>query len=548
MYFCKPRFLLSLLCTLASFMSMAQGKTYRYLVLFTDKTNSSFSTQNPAAFLSARSIARRQKFNIPIYEQDLPVDNQNLNAIKSIGARILFPLKWVNGALIESDAAKLATIKKLSRIKGIYNNLPLDSIPILKNTAPPVPKQFSRTTTDIDYGNSLTQLAQIGIDQMHQKGFRGEGTLISLLDDGFLQCDVASFLTEARSEKRIVGTLTTNPKLANVYIGGSHGTEVLSTIASQLPGKLYGTAFKASFALAQTEESEHELLVEEANWLRGAEWADSLGTDIISSSLGYSTFDNARYNHSYSEMDGKTTLVSQAAAWASRKGIVCVVSAGNEGTNALWKYITAPADADSILTVGAVDRTGIKTSFSSIGPSFDKRIKPDVAAMGLSTIVSLSTNAIGTLSGTSFSAPLIAGLVAGVIQAFPQKLPWEIIDAIRKSGTQATNPDNALGYGIPNFTKASFLLNPVLASEPTINLDVHVFPNPLPLGQKLSIQIPEKSSYQIEMFNSQGICVMQFTQSVALNEVFLPPFLSGKYFIRFTMGQQSKVVPMILNL
>lgn len=252
----------------------------------------------------------------------------------------------------------------------------------------------------------------------------------------------------------MVGTLTTSPSLKSVYVGGSHGTNVLSTIAGQSPGKLFGTAYLANFAMAQTEEDDSELIVEEANWLRGAEWADSLGTDVLSSSLGYSEFDNLKQNHTYADMNGRTTLVSKAAAWASQKGIICTISAGNEGTNT-WKYVSAPADADSILSVGAVDRSGIKASFSSLGPSFDKRIKPDVSSMGLGTVVGTTTGTIATSNGTSFSAPLMAGFVAGMVQANPRNSSWQIMDAIRKSGNQASKPDNLLGHGIPNFLKAT---------------------------------------------------------------------------------------------
>jgi subtilisin family serine protease len=278
---------------------------------------------------------------------------------------------------------------------------------------------------------------------MHSKGIDGTGTLITLLDDGFKNANTVSYLQNLFLDKRVIATLKTDPSVSSIYSTGGHGTNVLSTIAANAPGQLIGTAFNASFALAQTEENRHELIVEEANWLRGAEWADSLGTDIISSSLGYSTFDNPMHNHTYSDMNGKSTLVSKAAAWAASKGILCTISAGNEGASS-WKYITAPADADSILTVGSVNAIGNLSSFSSLGPSFDRRVKPDVVAMGSSTVVGYVDSSVGISNGTSFSAPLIAGLAAGLIQTYPRHSAQQIRQAILKSGNQFEVPDITL--------------------------------------------------------------------------------------------------------
>ncbi|MEY3645685.1 MAG: hypothetical protein RL127_393, partial [Bacteroidota bacterium] len=303
---------------------------------------------------------------------------------------------------------------------------------------------------------------------------------------------------------------------------------------------------QAQFAIAQTEESDHELLVEEANWMRGAEWADSLGTDIITSSLGYSEFDNSNYDHTYADMNGRSTLVSKAASWAASKGIICTISAGNQGNDS-WKYITAPADADSILSVGAVDRTGLRASFSSIGPSSDLRIKPDVAAMGLATVTGLPSGAIGSLSGTSFSAPLMAGFVAGLMQGNPQKTAQEIIQIILKSGSQALKPDQLLGYGIPHFDRASQLISPILGNEPD-HIGIQVYPNPVSLGQKIQVNTGQNTAGKLEIINAQGAIVQTLSFQQAEFDFYVAPFVSGKYYFRFTIGNQSKLIPMLLNL
>lgn len=530
---------------ISSFTSLSQETRYRYLVLLKDKNNSTFSVNKPEQFLSADAISRRLKNKVAITEHDLPVTTSYLQEIKAAGAQIVYPLKWINGVLIKEKPANMAKIKALKSVAGLYKNMPLDSSSDLRLQSNTI--QNIQDSESMDYGISYAQISQLGIDQMHNRGYMGKGIKIAVLDDGFSQADQAGFFQAIYSEKRLMGTLITDPTLSSIYFGGSHGTEVWSTIAAQAPGKLFGTAYQAQFALAQTEESEHELLVEEANWMRGAEWADSLGTDIITSSLGYSDFDNSKYNHTYSDMNGRTTLVSKAATWAASKGIVCTISAGNQGSDA-WKYITAPADADSIISVGAVDRTGIRASFSSVGPSFDLRIKPDIAAMGLATIAGLPSGAFGSLSGTSFSAPLVSGLVAGVIQANPTKTAQEIIQVIRKSGSQSASPDNLLGYGIPHFDRISQMLNPVLGNELPTKNKFEVYPNPASIGQKIHVSTTGTQSGSLEIINNQGVVVQTLNFRQSAFDFFPAPFVSGKYYFRFTIENQIQVIPVLLNL
>ncbi len=481
---------------------------------------------------------------IQVNEQDLPVSTTYLNQIANQGVQVLYPLKWMNGAVVKTDPVKLKKLLSLPAVSGYYKSMALDSTSGLQVNSL---NRNIREESSLDYGVSFAQLTQIGADIMHLNGFKGEKTIISLLDDGFLDANSSIVLSPIYQEGRLVSTICTDPSLKSVYKGGSHGTEVLSTLAGQVPGKLYGTAYMANFALAQTEESQHELLIEEVNWLRGAEWADSLGTDIISSSLGYTTFDNPKYNHSYRDLDGKTTISSNAARWASERGIICTISAGNEGTSS-WQYISSPADADSILSVGAVDRSGIRASFSSIGPSFDNRIKPDLAAMGLGTISSKPDGTISSVSGTSFSAPLLAGLAAGLVQAYPTKNAWEIMRALRLSGTLAQNPNNTLGYGIPHFDRASKIINPILGNEPRITNAIRIYPNPLTIGQGLHIEHQSVSPLDLAIFSPQGSVIQSITNLPNQSEIFLPPFVSGKYYFRFTSKSGIETLPVMLNL
>jgi serine protease AprX len=513
------------------------AQTYRYLILFKDKSANGYSVNNPTTFLSSKSVERRQKNRIDVTTQDLPVNTNYLDQVKTTGARILFPLKWINGALITQKPSDLKKTLALSCIKGLYWNFPADS-----SQANQIQSGILSNSISPDYGNSSTQINQLGVDQMHAKNILGQGSLITLLDDGFKNANTVPYLQNTFSEKRVIATLTTDPTVSSVYTSGGHGTNVLSTIAGYESGKLIGIAYKASFALAQTEESGHELIVEEANWLRGAEWADSLGTDIISSSLGYSTFDNPLHNHSYADMNGKNTLVSKAAAWAASKGIICTISAGNEGANS-WKYITAPADADSILTVGAVTALGSKSSFSSTGPSFDGRVKPDVVAMGSSTTVGFIDGTIGNSNGTSFSAPLIAGLAAGLTQAFPRHSAVQIRQAILKSGSQFSRTDMLLGFGIPTFDKASTLMELILSNKEAAHF--RVYPNPIHPGEALHLSIPSRSA-QLEVLNNQGAVVQTFLLDQSESTIYLPPFVSGKYYFRFTVESTSQTYPVLL--
>ena len=515
-----------------------QAQTYRYLILFKDKASNTYTLNKPEAFLSSKSLERRTKNVVAITQQDLPVSETYLNQVRATGARILFPLKWINGALIAQKPSELQKTLAISCVKGLYWNFPADS-----SQANQIQSGTLSTNVSPDFGNSITQITQLGIDQMHAKGITGKGTLITLLDDGFKNANSVYYLQNLFTDKRVIATLSTDPSISSVYNAGGHGTNVLSTIAGYEFGKIIGTAYNASFALAQTEESYHELIVEEANWLRGAEWADSLGTDIISSSLGYSTFDNPQHNHTYADLNGKTTLVSKAVAWAASKGIICTISAGNEGANA-WKFITAPADADSILTVGSVNAVGSLSGFSSIGPSFDQRIKPDVVAMGGSTLVGFLDGTVGISSGTSFSAPLVAGLAAGLTQAFPRHTAQQIRTAILKSGNQFSAPDMLRGFGIPNYDKASTLMELILGFEPTLSA-ISISPNPISPGNPLHIKMPAEKA-EVDMINSAGEIVHSFRLDQSESSIYLGPFISGKYYFRFTTESATQTLAVLL--
>ncbi|MDR1543776.1 MAG: S8 family peptidase [Prevotellaceae bacterium] len=414
-----------------------------YYVQFKDKNGTEFSLLQPQDFLSERALQRRENQGIALDSTDLPVSQTYLSALVANQAKILYQIKWLNGAEILLNPAKVADIQALPFVKfvektkeNVQNPLPT------KNVAR---KDVVRNAT-IDLPENFVQNSMLGVDLLHNAGFRGAGKLIAVLDAGFPQVNAMSAFDTIQS--RIVDTYNFVDMNANVYQHNSHGTLVLSTIGAYVENQIYGAAPEASFALYISEEDGSETRREPDNWIAAAERADSIGADIITSSLGYFNFDDGN-NLTYNDLDGKTARISRAATIAARKGIVVVNSAGNEAKRT-WHYIIAPADADSILAVGSVTGGRQHSSFSSFGYSADGRVKPDVCAQGTAAFVVDTYNVITTADGTSFSAPIIAGMTASLWSALPQLANIQLLNKIRESATLYENPNDSLGYGIPN--------------------------------------------------------------------------------------------------
>lgn len=546
--FFKKNFTPVCVLTLLLSANLLNAQNRKYLVLLKDKNNSTYSVSKPAEFLSARAIERRKKQNISLTERDLPVNQTYLKSISATGATVRYTSKWMNAVLIEADTAKLRKVLNLSFVKGIEGNTALDS-PF--STGGRIGQKTStKGKIDVlpDYGNSLSQVAMISANEMHRRGFHGEGMLIAVLDEGFLNATTLPCFKSLFDEKRVVDTYDFVGKDKNVYDTGSHGTAVLSTMAAYVEKELIGTAYKASFALFRTEDSSSESLVEEANWLFATEYADSLGVDVLNSSLGYNEFDEAQTNHVYADMNGKKTIAARAASWAAKAGIVCVISAGNEG-NKSWKYITTPADADSIITVGAVDRNQAYASFSSLGPSADGRIKPDLSDMGQSAVVAIPSGGTSTANGTSFSSPILCGMVAGFWQSNPTLTAMQVIDFLRKSGSQFTKPDAFLGYGIPSFERAEVLAKNILAAEKEIQTGFKIFPNPFSSLQNPSL---ENEQYDGRTFYASLIDIYGkiLWNGEIKNEVESLPFQSfspGIYFLKIYNEKQNSTLKIIKN-
>lgn len=463
----------------------SQQMEYKFFVSFSDKNNSEYNINDPSEFLSQRSLDRRFFQNIPIKFSDLPVNRDYILSVKSEGFKILNQTKWINGIIVSTTDSALVTNLGFSFIDSVlyFGKWNIEN----KHHQ----ERFS-FNLESDYGSSLNQIYMIWGDSLHYKGFKGQGKIIAVLDAGFYNVDSLLCFSHLFENDRILGTYDFVEQENDVFDDNTHGMMVLSTMAANLDGEIIGTAPSASYWLLRTEDAFSETLIEEYNWLCGAEFADSVGADIINSSLGYTTFDYPIQDYSYQDLDGKTSVSTIAATIASRKGIIVVNSAGNSGNNN-WKYIGAPADADSILTVGAVDENKQIAGFSSYGPTVDGRVKPSVCAQGENTTVISSSGNLISAHGTSFSSPVLAGMVACLWQAHSTKKNMEIIDAIIRSATLYNNPNYHEGYGLANFYKADSILTLTEDLAPTIRL----FPNPT--NNDFTIELYTANNYKIEI-------------------------------------------------
>ena len=452
----------------------------KYWVAFTDKKGMPYSIDKPEAFLSPRAIELRKVRGIAIDERDLPVNPDYVRQVLALdtAARCFTTSKWLNGMTVYALREDMKeAVEKLPFVDSVQRtDVPKEPLPPAEpayvfpgNGGQPT---FSyqadiQKNGDFDYGNATKQVRVNNVQWLHRMGFRGEGMQMMVLDGGFQNIDTISCFNILRDDHRLLGARNFVEPEKDPMRKHSHGTMVLSCIASYLPGKLVGTAPMVQVYVAQTEESGSEDRVEEDNWVAGLEYADSLGCQVLNSSLGYTTFDDSVNQRTYADLTGEVSRASRAATIAASKGLLICNSAGNEGGKK-WNYIGAPADAKDIITVGAVNVKRKRAYFSSFGPTADGRIKPDACAVGRNTYVSTPVGIITMADGTSFSSPMLSGMVTCLWQAFPGKSNYEIIEAVRRSGDRnvslngrpITQPDSndGYGYGITDFLCAYNLL------------------------------------------------------------------------------------------
>ena len=535
----------------ATMFAQAQVATNIYWVQFTDKEGSPYSIDNPEAYLSPRALQRRANLNIAIDEYDIPVNPQYLQAVADCGAEIINPSKWLNGVSVHvTDPSVIEAINALDCVMTV-RNCPNDlkaqeqKERWLANEMKPA---ASTRSSKGFYGGAEDQVKQLNVDVLHDMGYDGTGVIIAVLDGGFEGAENTSCFDNMREEGRLLGTRDFVYGSNSVYTQSTHGTSCLSTMGAYDPNNMVGTAYKASYYLIHTEDGESENIIEEYNWVSGAEYADSLGVDVCSTSLGYITFDMSQWNHPFEHYDGKTAPMSIGAEIAASRGMICMNAAGNEGDGTCTLGI--PADAEHIVTVGAVNASGVRADFSSVGPTYDGRIKPDVMAMGEGTYVASGYGSWWPYyngNGTSFATPVLAGAVACLRQARPYSSVQEICDAIRACGNRAENPDSKYGYGIPDFSQALELLK-VEEHSVAANEIINVYPNPS--QGEVKVALKEGAKADVTVYNITGRQLYTYTFN-GLNHTTLENYLNtlgtGVYFINAVSELGSQTVKLVVT-
>lgn len=529
--------------------AQAQIHTNIYWVQFTDKDNSPYSIDNPGEFLSERALERRARLNIAVDEYDIPVNPQYLQAVAECGAELINPSKWLNGVTVYTTSQSVVeAINALDFVQTVRNcpNFPeaqRDKEIWLANEMKP---SGNVNVSKGYYGGAEIQVTQLKVDEMHDMGYDGTGVWIAVLDGGFIGTPDHSCFDRMREEGRFLGTRDFVYGSESVYSQSTHGTSCLSTIAAYDPNNFVGTAPMASFLLLHTEDGDAESILEEYNWVSGAEYADSLGIDVCTTSLGYITFDNPEYDHPFEHYDGKTAPMTIGAEIAASRGIICTNSAGNEGEGTCTLGI--PADAEHILSIGAVDGEGVRAYFSSVGPTYDGRIKPDVMARGEDTYV--ATGYPGGWygdyyngSGTSFSNPVMAGAVACLRQARPNASVQEICDAVRAAGDRTNNPDNYYGYGIPDMTLALELLDveEVMLQE---NELINIYPNPS--KGNVHVAFNENTVTGVTVYDMVGKTVFS-TMNVNELESSINNLGAGIYYVKAESAKGSQTLKVVVT-
>ena len=506
-----------------------QEVTYNffYRISFKDKGTNDINNYSAADLLSERAVERRAKANIPVPDfRDLPVYSGYIEQISASGLKFHSTSRWMNTALFKTE-----TLKDISYLE----NLPfISDVKIVKNTGGKgagADKLDFETIQD-NFPPFDQPIVMLNGQSVHNSGFNGKGIIIAVLDGGFENAENITSLESLRNRKGIKGTFDFAGNQSNVYGYHTHGTAVLSVLAGNIPGYITGSARDADYWLLRTEDTESEYPVEEDFWITAAEFADSLGADIISSSLGYYNFDDPLLNYKYSDMDGNSAYVTRAADIAASKGILVVNSAGNE-RNKTWIRIIAPSDGDSVLAVGAVAWDRTISSFSSAGPSSDNRIKPDLVSQGVSVAVQTKTTVVERSSGTSFSCPVISGMCACILQAVPQATIYDIITSLCSASDRYHSPDSLYGYGIPDVVEA---INK-LQEKYVLQTDKGSVVSPNPFSEVLKItfsEIPENLS--IGIFDITGKLLFKTSYSNYISRTLIlddmAHYSAGIYFIR----------------
>ena len=572
----KRNYLL-LIVLLITFIS-AKSQYSSHIIQLKDKKGTAYNLSNPSAYLSAKSIARRTRQKITIDSTDLPVSAVYLDSLRSVqNVTIVNTSKWLNQVLIRTtDVNAISKIISFPFVKssgpiGLQVG-PIDITPIsnkFRETIKPIdetPIVFGKNgnsgtaeisgTTTLNYGNSYNQIHLHEGEYLHNLGFTGAGITIAILDAGFFGYKTNSAMDSVRLQGRIVGEWDYVKNEQSVNEDHPHGLYCFSIIAANKPGLIVGSAPHAAFYLLRTEDAPTEYPVEEQYWVVAAEFADSAGVDMITSSLGYSDFDDPSFNHSYAQRNGNTTIITNGADLAVRKGMIVTNSAGNSGgqTND-GKFVSCPADGDSVFTIGATTVTGTIAGFSSWGPNGAGKTKPNIVSVGQGTVLANTSGNASSGNGTSFSNPLACGLIACLWQAFPEFTNMEITNAVEKSAHKYLTPDDRFGYGIPNFRKAyeSLSIEREKRKVDSILGDkwLKAYPNPFKEEFRLILKAPKDGKAVFQLVDVMGRLVDARSVEITNQTVYFIEFTNlrrlakGAYYIRYTDGKNKQTLKVL---
>lgn len=448
--------LLGFIAILLLFVDVAYGADiYRYRVYLKDKGNSGYRLDRAEEFLSADAIERRRRHGIALSESDMPISQAYIDSLAARGGKYVVSSRWMSTVVVSLQDTSLlngiASLPMVDSVKLVWRGSDMADVESMVREERRYKPDDALLSSPYGYANK--QVAMLKGERLHKMGFKGEGMRVAVIDEGFRNVDMITLFDSIN----IVGTYNVSSPSSGVYHDGDHGTKVLSCLAANSPGVMLGTAPAATYWLIRSEDSHSEFPIEEDYWAAAVEYADSVGVDVISSSLGYFSFDDSSMNYIHAQLDGKSALISRVASIASSKGLLVFCSAGNEGSGD-WGKITFPADADGIVSVGAVTDRKKRSSFSSMGFTADGRVKPDMVAMGSACCVVDPEGEIRFANGTSFATPILAGLAAALWQAFPEVTNMDIIDAMRRSCSNYKRPDAERGYGVPDMYKAYKIL------------------------------------------------------------------------------------------
>ena len=514
------------------------------LVFFADKENVAASIANPLTIMTQAAINRKSAQGIVIDERDVPLNEAYKTAVdNSSGITVMAKSKWMNAVYVRGSVSNIENLLNLSFVTEVeYMDKSLNR-PFQKSSYYDKFEIEGQRAVVYNYGAAQNQVEMIAVDQLHESGYDGEGIIVAFLDNGYPNVLTNHAFAHIRDEGKLLGYYDFVERIESPNGSGDHGALTLSDAAAIIensnPSQAFvGTGPKASYYLFVTEDSSEESPAEEAYWVEALEKADSLGVYVTNTSLGYQAFDNSAYDHNYSDLDGQTTIGARGANHAFDKGMINVVSAGNQGYPWDFGYVGTPGDAPGSFTIGAVDSSGTYVDFSSYGPTSDGRVKPDVMAKGYGSAVVTQYGSVDYANGTSFSSPITAGAVASLWQAVPHLKNSVVTQAIRESASLYSQPTNKMGYGIPNFGQALNALLQIGVEEQMREINFALYPNPV--RNEINISFPKDIVHaDFALYNVLGSRILQSTITSTQNKLDVSQLPSGMYIASISSNNKT---------